>query len=43
VGIGAAGQERLQAKKLGGAGAAEQNGTDPALQQADEILSAFAC
>src|SRR4029077_20770219 len=34
-GIAVAGQERLQAEKLGGAGAAEQDRTDAALQQAD--------
>ena len=35
MGIAVAGQERLQAEKLGGAGAAEQDRTDATLQQAD--------
>src|SRR3954468_697353 len=35
MGIAVTGQERLQAERLGGAGAAEQDRTDAALQQAD--------
>ena len=35
MGIAVAGQEHLQAEKLGGAGAAEQDRTDATLQQAD--------
>jgi hypothetical protein len=34
MGIGVSGQERLQTEKVGGAGTAEQNRTDTALQQA---------
>src|SRR4051812_46285958 len=35
MGIAVTGQERLQAEKLGGAGAAEQDRTDATLEQAD--------